>query len=210
MQVIVEKSGHETRRGRRSPSHSSASGSIMADGGARKACARRGPRAASPEARRWNGACEKIFLEKLVQTANVMAAARAVGLSARSAYLRRRTNPAFAAAWRVALDEGYAELEMVLLRHALTGSERIETVVDGASGAVKQTRTVHSYPLTIGLRMLMLHRAEAIRLRGVAADAEPGDAPDAVDRLRAEIDRVAERLAAPDPFADDDFEDREV
>jgi hypothetical protein len=64
---------------------------------------------------RWSVAGERAFLAELTATANVMAAARAAGVSAQAAYNRRRQWPGFAAAWDAALAEGYARIEMLLV-----------------------------------------------------------------------------------------------
>jgi transposase-like protein len=58
---------------------------------------------------------EEKFLAALSGTANVRAAAREAGVSAVTAYNRRRQWPAFAAAWDAAKAEGYVRIEMLLI-----------------------------------------------------------------------------------------------
>ena len=53
--------------------------------------------------------------DALAMTANVKAAARAAGVSAVSAYNRRRQWPAFAAAWGTAQAEGWERIELLLI-----------------------------------------------------------------------------------------------
>ena len=64
---------------------------------------------------RWSVGAERAFLAELTASANVRAAARAAGVSAVAAYNRRKLWPAFAAAWREAIDEGYARIETLLV-----------------------------------------------------------------------------------------------
>jgi hypothetical protein len=148
--------------------------------------------------RRWTKAKEAIFFEALAATANVAHSARAAG-----AYLRKKRDPAFAAAWREALEVGFAELELQLLRHSLNGCERTETVVDGASGEVKQIKTVHSFPHVLAFRLFVLHQAEVARYRQFEAAAQGGDGT-AAERVRAEMAKIRARL-----FGEDDGEDDE-
>lgn len=70
---------------------------------------------------RWSVKSEREFLEELTASANVRAAARAAGVSAVSAYNRRRKWPAFRAAWDEAKAEGWARIELLLI-HAATAT----------------------------------------------------------------------------------------
>lgn len=69
----------------------------------------------APRAREWSAGTERDFLDALSATANVRAAAQAVGSTAVSAWRRRRQRPAFAEAWDEAVDDGHARLEMLLM-----------------------------------------------------------------------------------------------
>lgn len=147
----------------------------------------------TPVPPRWSKARTDRFLEVLAATTNVSEAARAAGMTASSAYERKRRDARFAAAWAEALEIGFAELEMLLLRHALQGSERTETVTDSDSGKVKQIKTVHSYPVAVAMRLLIAHREEVERYRS-ARGVDPVAASDAAERVRAELKRIRERL----------------
>ncbi|CAN5196520.1 hypothetical protein BH10PSE12_BH10PSE12_36230 [soil metagenome] len=107
----------------------------------------------------WTSTRQKIFLAVLGETANVRSAAAAVGLMWSGAYALRRRDPAFADAWPDALDQGYAELHMHVMRQSLFGTERTETVrdCDGEDAKIIRTRTVHSFPLSVALRLLQSH-----------------------------------------------------
>lgn len=150
---------------------------------------------------RWSKARTDRFLEMLAATTNVSEAARAAEMTASSAYERKRRDKAFAAAWAEALEIGFAELEMLLLRQALTGSERTETVTDSDSGKVKQIRTVHSYPVAVAMRLLIAHREEVERYRS-ARGVDPAVASEAAERVRAELKRIRERLGLARQAAD--------
>lgn len=151
---------------------------------------------AIPPGKRWNKAREAIFFEELARTCNVGWSARKAGMSPQSAYRRRDSVPGFAADWLRALDIGFAELEMQLLRHALHGCERVEVTTDGTSGKVTQTRTIHFYPHHVALRMMQAHRGTVERFR-TAERAQLDDA-EMLARIEAEMDRVHDRLAEED------------
>lgn len=156
------------------------------------AARRRGERARS-SAPRWSKGRTVRFLAVLAATTNVSEAARAVGMTASSAYERKRRDTAFAGAWAEALEIGFAELEMLLLRQALRGSERTETVTDSDSGKVRQVKTVHAYPVAVAMRLLIAHREEVERYR-TARGVDPAVANEAAERVRAELRRIRERL----------------
>lgn len=149
-----------------------------------------------PACRRWTRARERVFFEELAATANVSFAARMAGMSPRGAYVRKRRDPQFAATWREALDIGFSELNMQLLRQALNGSKQTETVVD-ASGAVKQVKTVHSYPHNLAVRLLAAHREEVERYRQFEGAAGGRDEETAA-MVRAEMAKIRARLMGDD------------
>lgn len=60
-------------------------------------------------------AAEQAFLAALAATANVRLAAQAAGFAHSSFYTRKRTHPAFAREWRLALAHGFERVEMALL-----------------------------------------------------------------------------------------------
>ncbi|HEX7871872.1 MAG TPA: hypothetical protein VF475_03110 [Sphingobium sp.] len=142
---------------------------------------------------RWSAAKEDRFFEALAMTANVTHAATQAGMTSQSAHFRRHKCPAFAARWLSALAEGYSRLEMRMLDHALNGYERTETVT-GPDGAVKQVKTVHSFPHVVAMQLLHSHREAAERYRTMEAMRGNGD-PELVNKIRAELARVRARLA---------------
>ncbi len=100
---------------------------------------------------RWSVKAERAFLAELTATANVAAAARAAGVSATAAYNRRRLWPAFAAAWKDALAEGYVRIETLLI-HAATATLDPEPTPETAS---------ETPPMTVdqAMNLFKLHRA---------------------------------------------------
>lgn len=145
--------------------------------------------------RRWNKAKEAIFFEALAATCNVAHSAEMAGMGKCGAYQRKQRDPAFAAAWRQALGIGFAELEMQLLRQSLNGSIRTETVIDSATGAAKQVKTVHSFPHNVGIRLLLVHREEVERYRRFEAAAGHGKS-EIAERVRTELAKVRALLVA--------------
>jgi hypothetical protein len=111
----------------------------------------RPPRAAPMAlAERWTAAKREAFLRALVETANVVGAARSVGVPENSPYHLRRKDDDFARAWDRALDEAYSKLEMMLLRRATYGE-----ACDGADAPAIST--------SFALALLRHHQTKAKR-----------------------------------------------
>ncbi len=106
----------------------------------------------------WTVKRKATFLDHLQASCNVCEAARQAGVTPSRAYELRRRDPAFAAQWAEALEQGYAELEMLLLRQSIHGSETTETIDEGKAEGARRTKRVHSYPHSIGLRLLLAHK----------------------------------------------------
>lgn len=171
-------------------------GGKAADGGSgesalsrvRRGDGRVGPQRRKPRRDGWTAKRKARFLEVLKAGCNVREAVRAAGMSDVSAYDLRKRDPGFAAEWSGALEQGYAELEMALLRQAIHGSETTETVDDGKGLGGRRTKTVHSYPHGMALRLLLAHRAQVTAYRDAQGIDRHGSAA-----VRAEIQ---ERIAA--------------
>ncbi len=99
----------------------------------------------------WTKVKERRFLETLAETCNASEAAREAGMCRASAYRRRQSDAGFARAWDEALDVGYAEIEALLMREVLFGSEVEELTLDG-EGAVKGRKVKRTRNLTVALR----------------------------------------------------------
>lgn len=105
---------------------------------------------------RWSAGKEALFLAVLEDTANVRAAADAVGMSTTAIYARRAAQPGFAEAWAKALATGYADVELLLIRNAkavLDDAPRPRRR-EGEGRGLKDDMTVAD-----ALNLLRLHRA---------------------------------------------------
>lgn len=69
-------------------------------------------------AKYWTAESEAAFLDHLAASANVTRAAARAGFSKVTVYNKRRSDPGFATRWQAALEQGYARLEMMLVRSA--------------------------------------------------------------------------------------------
>ena len=128
----------------------------------------------------WTKTQEAQFLAVLAETCNASEAAREVGKCRAGAYRRKQDDPGFARAWDEALAVGYAEIEAMLMREVLFGSEVEEVTMDG-EGAVKARKVKRARDLTIALRLLTLHKDKVARIMAQAG-AGPGETgPDSVD-----------------------------
>lgn len=150
----------------------------------------------------WTKAEERAFLATLAECCNISEAARAIGKCRQGAYDRRKRRAAFARAWDEALEQGYCEIEMALMRAALFGSESEEVVLDG-DGAVKSRKVKRAPNLSIGLRLLQHHRARVATIRAAAGGRGDGgrggggpDTADAKARVRKVLDEIRRRRAA--------------
>jgi hypothetical protein len=99
--------------------------------------------------------CEQAFLAALSATANVRLSAAAAGASVAAFYRRRRKNPAFAREMRLALEQGYARLEMALLE-----SWRPESHADDA-WRHNDPPPIPPMSANQALQLLYLHQKEA-------------------------------------------------
>ncbi|OYW87047.1 MAG: hypothetical protein B7Z20_06010 [Sphingobium sp. 32-64-5] len=141
-----------------------------------------------PQRNGWTAKRRAQFLDVLQASCNVTEAARSVGMVPVSAYQLRRRDPAFAVQWAEALEQGYAELEMLLLRQSIHGSETTETLEDGKGEGARRTKTVHSFPHAIALRLLLAHKETVDMFRQERGIDRPGS-----EEVRSEIRR---RMAA--------------
>jgi hypothetical protein len=150
----------------------------------------------------WTLDRRNLFLSMLGTCLNVRRAVDAVGLTPSAAYQLKRRDPAFADAWVEALDEGYSNLEMEMLRQAIEGCETTETVLDGDTGTVRHVKITHSYPHATALRLMQAHCEEVRTYR--RAEGRRRSDPDADARLRAHMDLVRARiLGLPEPGGGD-------
>ena len=115
-------------------------------------------------------AWSRIFLAELANTSNVSAAARKAGVTTSKVYDARRNDAEFYRKWRVALCEGYDNLEMDLLHRLRMGELKPPT------GAKRATR---SFDNGTAYRLLFVHRETAAKERALRdnEDADEDNAP---------------------------------
>lgn len=150
-----------------------------------------GPQIARTRVDGWNRDRKERFLAALRETCNVYESVARVGMAASGLYALRRRDPQFAEAWAQALEESYAELEMLLLRQALHGTERIERSDDGKGG--ERVKTVKSHPHGMAIRLLLAHRQSVDAFRAEQGIDRPGS--DAVkERILTGIAQARSRI----------------
>jgi hypothetical protein len=146
---------------------------------------------------RWTHKRRQHFLMVLTETANVSQSAREAGVSLAAAYDLKGRDPAFAAAWREALEAGFCEAELAMLREVIDGQERVETMRVGEERTLKYEKTIRIRNNSVGLRLLAAHREEVAAFR--LAREEAAGAPitqSALERARAHLSEIRARLIA--------------
>ena len=130
------------------------------------------------------------FLAKLVETSNVSLSAKAAGISVSRVYRARRDHAGFAAEWRLALREGYDNLEMELLAY------------------LRAEKPEHKMDVANALRLLAHHRQAVAHERAQDDDRSEQEVLDSIDAM---IDEMRQRrqenaaiLAEGDPGTPDD------
>jgi len=121
------------------------------------------------------------FLDFLAESSNVTKSAERAGVNPSRAYKLRREDPEFARAWLAALWEGYAHLEMEILRRLREGDQQA-----GDPGEGKQT-AVEKYDFANAIRLLNAHRENAIRAQAQHRNVSAAE-------VRASIDRKVEAI----------------
>lgn len=118
-----------------------------------------------------------LFLEHLSRHGQVRAAAQVAGVSSQTAYVRRRRDPAFAAAWDAALLHAREAAEQVLATRALHGTT--ETIWFRGEAVGERRR--------FDARLLLAHLARL--------DARAAQAPREIHHLAEDFDRMLLALA---------------
>lgn len=91
------------------------------------------------------------FLATLTETCNVVRAAKAAGFSKEWAYRRRKRDAGFRNDWAVAVREGYARLELVLLERAMKGTPKLVKTAKGTD------RVMREYSSALAIALLRRH-----------------------------------------------------
>jgi hypothetical protein len=124
------------------------------------------------------------FFLTLTETCNVVRSAKEAGFSACWAYRRRRFDAAFRNGWLIAVREGYARLELILLERAIEGTPKL---VRGSRGS---DRIMREYSTPLAVALLKRHADTAD-----SAAFEPGDdeLSEVRERILDKLDRLRER-----------------
>ena len=143
---------------------------------------------------------QAFFLDRLAQCGNVLASARATGISRSTAYRMRRACARFARLWDGALLLARPQVEAVLADRAMHGVE--ETIYYHGEAVATRTR--------YDARLLLAHLARLDRLaRDYAASDAAADFEIGLDELCGEEEIAFVTCApAPAPDADADADDQ--
>ena len=139
----------------------------------------------------WSQTDRALFLAELAETCNVSEAARTAGKSRQTAYALKRRDADFARGWDAAIEQGYGEIEAMLIRLALHGCE-IEEIIEDGEGAVKTRKVKRAPNPSLGLQLLKLHAAQVAARRAARGEAAGPASPEAiasVERVLAEVRR---------------------
>ncbi|MFN3516462.1 MAG: hypothetical protein ACK4YM_04795 [Novosphingobium sp.] len=120
------------------------------------------------------------FLEHLVQTSNVRAAAAYARVAPSRAYRTRKQDADFARAWDAALAEGYRDLEMDLLAY------------------LRNPSPDHRMDVASAIRLLTLHRQSVAQSRAAAEDEDEQAALDSIEAMIAEMRAGSAETPLPD------------
>ena len=142
----------------------------------------------------WTQGDVRAFMEALAATLNASEAARMSGKSRAGAYKRKLRDPGFARLWQESIDVGYAELEAMLLRETIFGSETEELTLDG-EGVLKGRRVKRGRDLRAALVLLNRYGALAERRRAEQMRDGP-EAEGAVARMRKMLEDIRRRREA--------------
>ena len=145
----------------------------------RKAPARK---AVAKAVERWGQEKEVAFLAGLVKTCNVSASAKLAKVSEASVYRQRAKSAEFRAAWALALREGYARLELMMLERAITG--QVKPVFYGG----QKIGQITEYSDRTALALLAAHRGVA------TGEAVMEDDAAVKARLEAKFEEMGKRL----------------
>ncbi len=140
---------------------------------------------------RWTDEAEQMFLDLLAASCNVMHSAQSVGFRVESIYKRRREDPVFAQRWQAALEQGYARIEMALVRRA----------ADAMEGLAPDLNTpIPQMSVEQALKVLSRHRAT---VAGTGPAGRRWARPRRLDEVRESIliklEALAPAVMPPEP-----------
>ena len=140
--------------------------------------------------RQWCDEVEAEFLDCLAASCSVELACEQAGVGHTSVYRQRRQRPDFADKWQVALEQGYARLEMTLVE---TANQSLTSLDFDA------TRPIPRMSAETALALLKVHRA-AVTGRGKRSgyQSPPRQLSDVQDSILRKIAAIRGARAATD------------
>jgi hypothetical protein len=142
---------------------------------------------------RWSEEAERVFLDALAASCNLQMSAEKVGFTTRGIYARRRRCAAFAQRFNTARAQGFARLEMELVRAACDSMEGIEFDAD---------RPIPKMTVDQAILLLKMHKPQVMGERS----RHPGGLPErmrTLAELAPSIKRKIEAIRnAPEPDED--------
>ncbi|WP_086737337.1 hypothetical protein [Erythrobacter colymbi] len=131
----------------------------------------------------------KRFLETLATTSNVNRAAQEANIPLARAYSTRREEPDFARAWQAAIEDGYLNLEMEVIRRLREGD------LTTAGG--------DKFDFANAIRLLASQRDSSARGASQIRDVTPAEVRASIDRKIEDIRRrIAREKAAAERKAE--------
>lgn len=150
----------------------------------------------------WTSARRAAFLAELESSCNATRACRAAGVSRDSAYGLRRRDPAFAAAWTRALDDGCENLRAMLVARALGTADAASDAVSDAGADTGHAPVEEPMSDETRLKVLQICRAAAEGRQGRASWRRPPafnrTTEEVFAALAGKLDRVEPRLCHRD------------
>lgn len=130
----------------------------------------------------WSDEAEELFFDVLAASCNVRMATAETGFTTPTVYCQRRLRPEFSMRWAVALEQGYARLEMAL----------VEAACDTLDGAEFDTeRPIPKMTVEQAMNVLRAHR------NAVEGDGKRGPGRHARRRSFEDVrESVAKKIAA--------------
>lgn len=142
-----------------------------------------GPAQVVRTCKQWCDQDEAVFLDALADTCNVRMACAIAGVATTTVYRQRHLRADFAHRWQAAIEQGYAELEVSLIRAA---QEAVDT-----NRAPSPTRRVRAMSAETALKVLQSHRASATGKGKVGGWSRP---PRRLEEVQDEILRKVDAI----------------